>query len=303
MNTKQHRPISLKAYSIVRQSEALWCKFINTHKLTPSLAVIIVGAHKASSIYVQKKIKACVRIGIDSNVHQLTDNCREEDLIKLIKTLNKDVNCHGILVQSPLPKQFNIDKVFSCIDPNKDVDGFHPLNRGKHLLNQKTMIPCTTFGIIRLLKFYGIKLSGSNVALFGRSHIVGLPTQIALQHENATVTLYHSKSDIKHLSIKDFNIIILATGADMSHLIPLFHKEQTVIDVGIHSYNGKVCGDLGTEASAALSHAITPVPGGVGPMTVNSLMLNTLLCYLRSQPYDLSIELELIDETLYLKTK
>ena len=301
MNELQSSCSFLRAAPLIKKTELFWKNFIVQKSLQPFLHVILLGDNNASKLYIKRKVEACSRIGIKSVVHELHESTSENQLKTVINKLNTDNECHGILVQAPLPNHINIDNVFGSISPEKDVDGFHPINRGKHLLNLDTFVPCTTLGIIRLLKYYSVSLEGKRIALFGRSHIVGTPTQIALQQEHATVTQFHSKSNLNNISLQQYDIIILATGTNLSFLVELIQKHHIIIDVGIRNIGNKIYGDLGPDVAYAKAMMRTPVPGGVGPMTVNSLMFNTIVSYLRLTETPLETNQSFIEHTLSIK--
>ena len=227
-----------------------------------ALAVIQVGNDPASSVYVRNKKKACEYIGIRSLSYELPEETTEDALIELIEKLNKDETVNGILVQLPVPKHIDPDKIIRTISPEKDVDGFHPQNVGKLVIGEEGFVSCTPAGVIQLLKRSGIEISGKNCVVVGRSNIVGKPMALLMLRENATVTIAHSKTkNLKELC-QTADILIVAIGA-------------VVIDVGIHrDENNKLCGDVRYEEVAEKASAITPVPGGVGPMTIAMLMSN-----------------------------
>lgn len=240
-----------------------------------TLAVIQVGNDPASSVYVGNKKKACAYIGINSLSYELPEGTTEEELLDLIKRLNLDANVNGILVQLPLPKHINEEKVIQTIAPEKDVDGFHVQNVGALCVGSKGYVSCTPLGVIQLLKRSGIEISGKRCVVLGRSNIVGKPMSLLLLQENGTVTVCHSKTEnIKEIT-RQADILIVAIGK------PKFVDESyvkdgaVVIDVGIHrDENNKLCGDVDFEKVAPHTSAITPVPGGVGPMTIAMLMYN-----------------------------
>lgn len=240
-----------------------------------SLAVIQVGNDPASSVYVGNKKKACAYIGINSLSYELPEETSEEELLDLIKKLNIDANVNGILVQLPLPKHINEEKVIQTIAPEKDVDGFHVQNVGALCVGSKGYVSCTPLGVIQLLKRSGIEITGKHCVVLGRSNIVGKPMSLLLLKENGTVTVCHSKTEnIKEIT-KQADLLVVAVGK------PKFVDESyvkdgaVVIDVGIHrDENNKLCGDVDFEKVAPHTSAITPVPGGVGPMTIAMLMHN-----------------------------
>ena len=243
----------------------------------PGLTVILIGEFAPSLIYVRNKEKNSKEVGINSNVIKYSNDVKEEEVLKKIRELNKDKNVSGILVQLPLPDQIDKKKIINSIDPSKDVDGFTPTNVGKLFLGEDTLVSCTPKGIMQMLASTGTDLSGKNVTVVGRSNIVGKPVAILCLQENATVTMCHSRTKDLNAKLSDADVIIVAVG------IPKFiHGDQIpdnciVIDVGIHNIDGKLCGDVDFESASLKASAITPVPGGVGPMTVCALIENTIL--------------------------
>ena len=243
--------------------------------IIPKFAVILIGDDPASKIYVRNKNKACIEIGIEYEEHVLKEDTTMEELLKLINKLNKDKSINGILLQSPLPQHLDINEALKQIDYRKDVDGFNPINVGKLSLGQDCFVSCTPYGIIKMLEEYKIPIEGKKAVIIGRSNIVGKPLIQCLLSKNATVTVCHSKTqDIEDI-IKDSDIVITAMGK------PKFLKENmvkqgaTVVDVGINRMeNGKIVGDVDFEEVSKKTSYITPVPGGVGPMTIAMLMNN-----------------------------
>ncbi len=243
--------------------------------LTPKLAVIMVGEDPASKIYVRNKSKACDEVGVQFEEFLMSENTTQEELLKLINELNNRKDIHGILLQSPIPKNLDINEAFRTITPEKDVDGFNPVNVGKLVLNQDTFVSCTPFGVIKLLEEYNIEIEGKNAVVIGRSNIVGKPMLQCLLNKNATVTICHSKT--KNLSeiTKKADIIIAAIGKPKFVTADMVKENAVVIDVGINrNEEGKVCGDVDFEGVKNKASYITPVPGGVGPMTIAMLMNN-----------------------------
>jgi methylenetetrahydrofolate dehydrogenase (NADP+)/methenyltetrahydrofolate cyclohydrolase len=242
---------------------------------TVTLAVIQVGNDPASSVYVGNKKKACAYIGIESLAYELPEETTEAELLDLIGKLNADDNVNGILVQLPLPKHISENKVIQKISPLKDVDGFHVQNVGALCVGNQGFVSCTPYGVIELLKRSGITIEGKNCVVIGRSNIVGKPMALLLLRENGTVTICHSRTqNIKEIT-KQADILIVAIGKP-KFVNETFVKEgAVVIDVGIHrDENNKLCGDVDYERVAPITSAITPVPGGVGPMTIAMLMQN-----------------------------
>ncbi len=240
-----------------------------------TLAVIQVGSDPASSVYVGNKKKACGYIGIGSLAYELPEETSEQELLDLIEELNgrKDVN--GILVQLPLPKHIDEDKVIAAIHPDKDVDGFHPQSVGKLCIGQPGFVSCTPAGIIQLLKRSGIEIAGKECVVIGRSNIVGKPMALLLLRENGTVTVAHSKTENLKEVARRADILVAAVGRPKMITRDYVKEGAVVIDVGIHrNENNKLCGDVDFEDVASVCSAITPVPGGVGPMTIAMLMNN-----------------------------
>ncbi len=242
---------------------------------TGSLAVIQVGSDPASSVYVRNKKKACEYIGIGSVSHELPEETTEEQLLELIGNLNGDPSITGILVQLPLPKGIREDRILNAIDPSKDVDGFHPVNVGKLCIGEKGFVSCTPAGIIQLLKRSNVDIAGKHAVVIGRSNIVGKPMALLLLRENATVTVCHSKTlNLKDIA-KQADILVVAIGKPEFIGAEYVKPGAVVIDVGIHrDENNKLCGDVKFDEVSKLASKITPVPGGVGPMTIAMLMNN-----------------------------
>ena len=240
-----------------------------------TLAVIQVGSDPASSVYVNNKHKACEYVGIRSLVYQLPEETTEEKLLELIKELNERNDVHGILVQLPLPKHIKEETVLLAIAPEKDVDGFHPMNVGNLNIGRKAYVACTPAGIIELLKRSNIEIEGKECVVLGRSNIVGKPMAMLMLRENATVTICHSRTkDLKEVT-KRADILIVAIGKPKFITADYVKEGAVVIDVGIHrNEQNKLCGDVDFESVEPLASAITPVPGGVGPMTIAMLMKN-----------------------------
>ena len=239
------------------------------------LAVIQVGNDPASSVYVGNKKKACAYVGIESLAYELAEETTQEELLDLIRELNAREDVNGILVQLPLPKQIDEDAVIRAIDPKKDVDGFHPQSVGALCIGQPGFVSCTPAGIIQLLKRSGIEISGKECVVIGRSNIVGKPMALLLLRENGTVTVCHSRTkDLKEVA-KRADILVVAVGKPKMITREYVKEGAVVIDVGIHrNENNKLCGDVDYEDVAPVCSAITPVPGGVGPMTIAMLMYN-----------------------------
>lgn len=240
-----------------------------------TLAVVQIGNDKASSVYVANKKKACEYIGLGSVSYELEEETTEEELLDLINKLNDRTDVNGILVQLPLPKHINEDRVINAIAPSKDVDGFHPMNVGALCLGGKGFVSCTPAGVIQLLKRSGIEIAGKECVVIGRSNIVGKPMSMLLLREHGTVTICHSKSkDLKEIT-KRADILIVALGKPKFITKEYIKDGAVVIDVGIHrDENNKICGDVDYDNVVEKVSAITPVPGGVGPMTIAMLMNN-----------------------------
>ena len=243
-----------------------------------TLAVILVGNDPASTVYVGNKKKACEYTGIISKSYELPEETSEEDLLKLIDDLNNDADVNGILVQLPLPKHINEDKVIRRISPDKDVDGFHPESVGRLSIGVRGFVSCTPAGVIELLKRSNVELDGCNAVVVGRSNIVGKPMGMLLLRENATVTICHSHTKNLKDICKNADVLVVAIGKPKFIDGSYIKEGATVIDVGIHRIDGtkKLCGDVDFESAEKIAGKITPVPGGVGPMTIAGLMNN---CY------------------------
>lgn len=262
-------------------------------KKTPHLAAIIVGNNGASITYVNAKVKACERVGFESTLIRLTEEATEEELLNEISILNIDKDIDGFIVQLPLPKHIDEQKILMAVDPNKDVDGFHPTNVGKMALNLPTFISATPFGILELLERYNVETSGKHVVVLGRSHIVGSPMSILLSQKrkvgNATVTMCHSRTkNLKEITLQA-DIVIAAIGIPEFLKADMVKDNVTVIDVGITRVGDsskksgyRLLGDVAFDEVAKKSEFITPVPGGVGPMTIAMLLKNTLLACQRA---------------------
>lgn len=242
-----------------------------------TLAVVKVGNDPASAVYVRNKEKACEYVGINSKTLALPEETTEEELLKVVKELNEDKNVNGILVQLPLPKHIDESKVLLTIDSTKDVDGFHPVNVGKMVIGEDTFLPCTPAGIIEMIKRTDIDIEGKECVVIGRSNIVGKPMAMLMLKENATVTIAHSRTkDLKEVT-KRADIIVAAIGKAKFVTADYVKEGAVVIDVGMdRDENGKLCGDVDFESVSKVASAITPVPGGVGPMTVTMLLVNCL---------------------------
>lgn len=242
---------------------------------TGALAVIQVGEDPASSVYVRNKKNACAYIGIESLAYELPESTTEEELLKLIEELNEKDEVKGILVQLPLPAHICEDKVIQAISPKKDVDGFHPQSVGAMTIGEKGFLSCTPAGIIQLLKRSGVEIEGKNCVVIGRSNIVGKPMALLMLRENATVTIAHSRTRNLQELCKQADILIVAIGKPRFIGAEYVKEGAVVIDVGIHrNEDNKLCGDVKFDEVEPIASAITPVPGGVGPMTIAMLMSN-----------------------------
>ena len=244
--------------------------------ITPNLTVVIVGNDGASLSYVRSKNKAAEKIGMESSIVRLDEDTSEEDVLAAVEKLNQDDNVNGILVQVPLPKQVDENKVLEAIAPHKDVDGFSPVNIGRLYTGQRTFVPCTPLGIMELLKHTG-SLEGKTVAVVGRSHIVGQPVAKLLTNENATVTLMHSRTKDMVESLKNFDVVVSAVGKPGLIKGSDLKEGAVVIDVGNTVVDEKLVGDVDFESAKEVASYITPVPGGVGPLTITMVLNNTLL--------------------------
>lgn len=243
----------------------------------PGLAVILVGDDPASQTYVKNKEKSSVEAGMKSELIRLPETVTEKELLSHVDQLNKDESIHGILVQLPLPKHINEDLVIQAIDPSKDVDGFHPQSVGKMMIGQETFLPCTPHGIMEMLDRSGIEIAGKHAVIIGRSNIVGKPMGQLLLQKDATVTYCHSRTKDLPSFTKQADILIVAIGRAKFVTDEHIKDGAVVIDVGMNrDENGKLCGDVDFEMAKTVASAITPVPGGVGPMTITMLLKNTL---------------------------
>ena len=246
----------------------------------PCLAVVLVGNDPASKVYVGNKKKACEYSGIKSLEYLLDENTTEEELLSLINVLNNDSAVNGILVQLPLPKHINEEHIINSIVPSKDVDAFHPLNVGKIMIGNPDFLPCTPAGVMEMLKKYNIETCGKDCVIIGRSNIVGKPMAMLMLAANATVTVCHSKTANIKEKCKNADIIIAAVGKAGFVTADMVKDGAVVIDVGINrNSEGKLCGDVDFESVSQKASYITPVPGGVGPMTIATLMKNTLAAF------------------------
>lgn len=243
----------------------------------PGLAVVIVGDDSASKVYVANKEKACAELGMYSEKYALPAETTEEELLALIEKLNNDDNIHGILVQLPLPKHLDDKTIINNIRPEKDVDAFHPTNVGRIMIGDFDFVPCTPAGIMELIHESGVEVEGKECVVIGRSNIVGKPMSMLLLHENGTVTVCHSRTKELKEQTKRADILVAAVGIPKFVTADMVKEGAVVIDVGMdRDENGKLCGDVDFDSVEPVAGAITPVPGGVGPMTIAMLMRNTV---------------------------
>lgn len=258
---------------------------VKKNNVIPGLAVILVGDNQASQIYVRNKEKMCEEFGIKSKVYRLPETTTNEELLNLIQNLNNDNEIDGILLQHPVPKQINEYEAFNKILPCKDVDGFTNVNIGKLTVGEDTLISCTPLGILQMLKYEGIKIEGKHCVIVGRSNIVGKPMAQLMLKENATVTVCHSKTQNLAEITRLADILIVAIGKPKFISGKMVKNGAVVIDVGINRIDGKLIGDVEFESVSKIASKITPVPGGVGPMTMIMLMNNTIkACENRIKP-------------------
>ncbi|MEK4862017.1 bifunctional methylenetetrahydrofolate dehydrogenase/methenyltetrahydrofolate cyclohydrolase FolD [Staphylococcus sp. FSL W8-0774] len=251
---------------------------LKTKAYTPKLSVIIIGNDGASLSYVKSKKKAAEKIGMISEIIHLDEDTSEQDVLSELERLNNDDSVSGILVQVPLPEQVSEQKVLEAINPEKDVDGFHPSNIGKLYIDEQTFVPCTPLGIMEILKHADIDIEGKNAVVIGRSHIVGQPVSKLLLQQNATVTILHSRSKDMASFVKDADIVVSAVGKPELVTKDMVKEGAVIIDVGnTPDENGKLKGDVDFEEVKEVAGAITPVPGGVGPLTITMVLNNTLL--------------------------
>lgn len=243
------------------------------------LAVVLVGDNPASLVYVRNKVNACAEVGINSYLHNLDKNASKDDILSLIKKLNEDKNVHGIMVQLPLPKGIDEYEILNSITPEKDVDGCHFIQKGLLWTGKPDLIPCTPYGIMKLLNFYNIEISGKNAVIIGRSNLVGKPLAELLLSRNATVTICHSKTKDLALFTKQADILCVAIGKPNAVNGAMIKEGAIIVDVGINRVDGRLFGDVDFQAVKEKCSYITPVPGGVGPMTVTMLMANTVKAY------------------------
>lgn len=268
------KAVSLK----VKESVKVRADELKKFGVEPTLAVVLVGEDKASQTYVRAKEKACNEYGIKSVAHRLSENTTQNELLALINVLNLDDSIHGILVQLPLPKHIDTNVVLAAIDPRKDVDGFHAVNVGKLVSGLDGFVPCTPLGVMEILKEYGIDVAGLNAVVIGRSNIVGKPMANLLLNASATVTVAHSKTKNLKEICKNADLIVAAIGKPFFLKADMVKDGAVVVDVGINRLDdGRLVGDVDFDEVAPKCSYITPVPGGVGPMTIAMLLNNTIL--------------------------
>jgi methylenetetrahydrofolate dehydrogenase (NADP+) / methenyltetrahydrofolate cyclohydrolase len=251
---------------------------LKKNNIAPGLAVVLVGDNPASRVYVNMKKKACAALEIHSEEHKLDKDISQKTLLDLIGKLNADPKINGILVQLPLPKQIDTNLVLETISPEKDVDGFHPYNIGRLVTGSPIFVPCTPYGVIKLLEYSNIDLSGKEAVVVGRSNIVGKPVAMLLMQKNATVTICHSKTKDLPAVCRRADILIAAIGIPKMITAEYVKDGAVVIDVGVNRLpDGSLCGDVDYDTAEKIASKITPVPGGVGPMTITMLMYNTVM--------------------------
>ncbi len=261
----------------IRAQVAQDVEALKARGICPGMAVVLVGNDPASKIYVNNKKKACAETGIYSEEHLLPAETTQEELLALIEKLNADEKIHGILVQSPLPKHLDEKLVVEHIDPRKDVDAFHAYNVGKIMIGDFTFLPCTPAGVIELIRSTGVPIEGKNCVVVGRSNIVGKPMAMLLLHNNGTVTICHSRTKNLAEICRGADILVAAVGKPKFITADMVKPGAVVIDVGMdRDENGKLCGDVDFDAVEPIASYITPVPGGVGPMTIAMLMKNAV---------------------------
>lgn len=261
----------------IRANLKIECEELKRKNINSKLAVIMVGEDPASKVYVRNKSRACEDVGIEYEEYLLDFKIAQKELIELIEKLNNDKTVNGILLQSPIPSNLDINEAFRKISPEKDVDGFNPANVGKLVLNQDTFVSCTPYGIMKMFEEYDIDLTGKNVVILGRSNIVGKPLIHCCLNKNATVTSCHSKTQNLAQKAKEADILISAIGKANFVTADMVKENSVVIDVGINRLdNGKITGDVDFESVKEKASYITPVPGGVGPMTIAMLMNNVI---------------------------
>ena len=256
---------------------------IEKYASIPTLSIVVVGSNPASEIYVRNKIKTANSIGMNAEVVNLNENVSMEELIKVVDNLNDNKRVNGIIVQLPLPRHLNEQVIIDRISNIKDVDGFGLLNKGKLLAGEDSLRPATPYGIMKMLEAYNIELAGKNALVIGRSNIVGKPIALMLLEKNATVTIAHSKTKNIGEIAKNADIIVVAVGKPKFLTADMVKEEAIIVDVGINRDNGVLCGDVDFDEVSKKASFITPVPGGVGPLTIVSLLENTIKAYIKQK--------------------
>ena len=275
----------------IRGKLKIECEELKKQGIYPKLAVTMVGDNPASKVYVKNKSKACEDVGIEYEEYLLEENTKQEELINLIKKLNEDDTVNGILLQSPIPSNLNINEAFKAITYKKDVDGFTPSSVGKLAIGEDTFISCTPYGVIKMFEEYNIDLVGKDLVILGRSNIVGKPLLQCCLNKNATVTICHSKTTNLKEHTKRADIVISAIGKAKFVTKDMIKEGAVVIDVGINrDENGKIVGDVDFESVEPIASYITPVPGGVGPMTIAMLMNNVIKATKQQNEHILSLK-------------
>ena len=274
MQVMSGKEVSAFVRGQIKEETAL---FTEKTGITPGLAVVIVGEDPASQVYVRNKHRACQEVGFKSEVYEVPAETTEEELLSLVERLNADSTIHGILVQLPLPRHIDEGKVIHAISPEKDVDAFHPQNVGRITIGDYDFLPCTPAGVMEILKYYGVSLEGKECVVVGRSNIVGKPQALLLLEQNATVTVCHSRTRDLGEVTRRADVLVVAVGRPRFIGADMVKQGAVVVDVGINRLpDGTLCGDVDYEAVSAVASAMTPVPGGVGPMTITMLLRNTL---------------------------
>ena len=274
MQVMSGKEVSAFVRGQIKEETAL---FTEKTGITPGLAVVIVGEDPASQVYVRNKHRACQEVGFKSEVYELPAETTEEELLSLVERLNADSTIHGILVQLPLPRHIDEGKVIHAISLEKDVDAFHPQNVGRITIGDYDFLPCTPAGVMEILKYYGVSLEGKECVVVGRSNIVGKPQALLLLEQNATVTVCHSRTRDLGEVTRRADVLVVAVGRPRFIGADMVKQGAVVVDVGINRLpDGTLCGDVDYEAVSAVASAMTPVPGGVGPMTITMLLRNTL---------------------------
>ena len=260
----------------LRESLAPRVAALKEQGITPGLTVIVVGDDPASAIYVRNKERACVKLGMNSQVLRFPAETTQEEILNTVRLLNQDDSVHGILVQLPLPRHIDEQAVLRAIDPDKDVDGFHAMNAGRLMNGEPGFVACTPKGVMRLLEVSGVELDGKNAVVVGRSNIVGKPMALLLLQKNCTVTIAHSHTKDLTAATRSADILVVAVGRAGFITGDMIKPGAAVMDVGINRVDGKVVGDVDFESAKEVASCITPVPGGVGAMTIAMLMENTV---------------------------